>query len=225
MFSFFKLFNFFWKFIDNMQVVDKQIVESGKAPKFAETTGFLGFLSILFICITLSPILIINNQENVKEVDLYIYNNETGQTKLVSTATDIMPNATKVSKWLEVVTPKLFTFNFVNIDDVISNNMDYFEETEAERYRDSLIYGKTIDLILKDRLVSSFYLLGKPQLVQELYFEEEDKFAWYYEMKGVLQLKGTGKPTSTEYIIKALVKQDDNLTNPHGLMISELRTQ
>ena len=112
----FRLFNFFWLIFDNCQTLDKEIGSSKKANGFYNLTGMLGFLSIGFIITIVASFAIVYFDNHRPPAELRLYNVENSKTMYVNTYDDILPNSEKVGKWVQNIIPRLFKYDFLNVD-------------------------------------------------------------------------------------------------------------
>lgn len=221
----FRLFNFFWFVFDNCQTLDKEIWKSKKTKGFYNLTGMLGFLSIGFIITIVASFAIVYFDNHRPPAELRLYNVESGKTMYVNTYDDILPNSEKVGKWVQNIVPRLFKYDFLNIDKNLDNNKKYFSEKEAERFTNMIKNGPLYKEVKDLHIDASLFLLDKPRLLNERYYPLLDKYGFLYEVSGILVKKGATKTVMQKVNMDIYVTTDknDNLTNPHGLLINHLK--
>ena len=221
----FRLFNFFWLIFDNCQTLDKEIGSSKKANGFYNLTGMLGFLSIGFIITIVASFAIVYFDNHRPPAELRLYNVENSKTMYVNTYDDILPNSEKVGKWVQNIIPRLFKYDFLNVDKNLDNNKKYFSEKEAERFTNMIKNGPLYKEIKGLHIDASLFLLDKPRLLNERYYPLSDTYGYLYEVSGILVKKGATRTVMQKVDMDIYVTTDknDNLTNPHGLLINHLK--
>lgn len=123
-------------------------------------------------------------------------------------------------QWVSDVLPKAFTFDFVNYNQQLKNNSQYFTANGWKNYSDQLKIYADYNAILASKLFMSAVPGGAPFIVNQGLMG--NVYAWLIQMPLNLSYSSIGKGNSTPLVIQALVVRIPTLNNLSGIAIEKL---
>lgn len=131
------------------------------------------------------------------------------------------PNLTDQAllQWASQAVTAVYSYNFVNYQQVFQQNKSYFTDKGWEAFLDAIKSSKNLDAVIDQKLIVSAVLTGAPVVSNRFLFD--GRYTWKVQMPVTVTFQGTsGAPSTQSFLITLTIRRISTLDNVAGVGIA-----